>query len=559
MIVPRLIARWTARWKWGLGNKSARWQCLVGNCSTVETPWWAPLRAKPGCRENHTSRTLSEGAVREERKKKTGLRVHEKNENCYAQFGMKLRIASVLRNGAESDRAKGRGDFGCQQADCWLQTKVYPWEKVAECTKRRPKAVQIQYVTRRRNHFIKNVHKPFHFSTCHPSTIIQLSSGRHNGSIATVWNTSDVNEAFKNTIFEFVPSLTKTRKSTPQRGGHIFVYRRRRERLQGHKPCTMLHARPIGLIYWPARSSNFRGHLRAVTSLVSQTVYPLYPLSPTLGGVLSLSLPATIEITFGIRPNIATSHSCFLTVIMARTARKAKGRHSTKIQDPSEMEETRCRAAKRREISRRYYERCVSLPSGTTLRGLKTFLEASRDPGEKPSEDEREKSVKLYRRQWDPPKEARVTASDGGDDVSTNYGAAQSDERSTSPATAVAHAALTTMYRMSTILHGARVPLSLAEIEDIESSGSEASDASPTAEVVERRTRLAALKATQNARISAAAAMNGRPEAVADAWIDRERAARMKIHVETSPPVEVVHEYRASAGVENWLRHLSAE
>ncbi|KAJ7618265.1 hypothetical protein DFH06DRAFT_1342538 [Mycena polygramma] len=148
------------------------------------------------------------------------------------------------------------------------------------------------------------------------------------------------------------------------------------------------------------------------------------------------------------------------------------------------------------------------------------------------------------------------------DEASTTYDY-EAGERSTSPDTAVAHAALTTMYRMSTILHGTRVPLSLAEIDAYESSGSEASDASPAAAAAERRAelaaRLAAAKARRNARISAAAAKNGRPEAVADAWIEKERAARMKIHVETSAPVEVVHQYRGSAGVENWLRDVSAE
>ncbi|KAJ7678290.1 hypothetical protein DFH06DRAFT_1317071 [Mycena polygramma] len=213
---------------------------------------------------------------------------------------------------------------------------------------------------------------------------------------------------------------------------------------------------------------------------------------------------------------------------MARTVRKAKGRHKTKVQDQSELEETRRRAAKRRDISRRYYER---------------------------------QAVKVYRRQWDPPKEPRAAVSEG-DNASTTYGY-EAGERSTSPDTAVAHAALTTMYRMSTILHGARVPLSLAEIEGYESSGSEASDASPSAAAAERRAelaaRLAVLKATRNARIAAAAAKNGDFEAGADAWMDRERAARMKIHVETSAPIEVVHQYRGSAGVETWLRAVSAE
>ncbi|KAJ7603460.1 hypothetical protein DFH06DRAFT_1151897 [Mycena polygramma] len=144
-------------------------------------------------------------------------------------------------------------------------------------------------------------------------------------------------------------------------------------------------------------------------------------------------------------------------------------------------------------------------------------------------------AVKVYRRQWDPPKEPRAAVSEG-DDASTTYGY-EAGERSTSPDTAVAHAALTTMYRMSTILHGARVPLSLAEIEGYESSGAEASDASPSAAAAERRAelaaRLAVLKAARNARIAAAAAKNGDFEAGADAWMDRERAARMKIHVET--------------------------
>ncbi|KAJ7615094.1 hypothetical protein DFH06DRAFT_1146150 [Mycena polygramma] len=199
-------------------------------------------------------------------------------------------------------------------------------------------------------------------------------------------------------------------------------------------------------------------------------------------------------------------------------------RHKTKVQDASEMEETRRRAAKRREISRRYYER---------------------------------EAKKLYRRQWDPPKKAKAVACDDecdsedratsahlrtgsdGDDLSATCGRAdESVGRSSTPETAVAHAALTTMYRMSTILYGARVPLSLAEIDDYDSSTSEASDASPSAAVAERRAalavRLAAAKARRNARISAAAAKAGHGvDTDTDARIDMERAARMKIHVET--------------------------
>ncbi|KAJ6455630.1 hypothetical protein C8R47DRAFT_1228125 [Mycena vitilis] len=229
---------------------------------------------------------------------------------------------------------------------------------------------------------------------------------------------------------------------------------------------------------------------------------------------------------------------------MARTVRKAKGRHKTKVQDQSELEETRRRAAKRRDISRRYYERHPEIREKNRAKMR-----------------ERRQAVKVYRRQWDPPKEPRAAVSEG-DDASTSYDY-EAGERSTSPDTAVAHAALTTMYRMSTILHGARVPLSLAEIEGYESSGSEASDASPSAAAAERRAelaaRLAVLKAARNARIAAAAAKNGDFEAGADAWMDRERAARMKIHVETSAPIEAVHQYRGSAGVETWLRAVSAE
>ncbi|KAJ7838433.1 hypothetical protein B0H13DRAFT_1911823 [Mycena leptocephala] len=241
--------------------------------------------------------------------------------------------------------------------------------------------------------------------------------------------------------------------------------------------------------------------------------------------------------TTGIRePNICTLRLSHTLTDFTRNHfhGPSDAAHQRKAEDPKELEETCRRAAKRRETNKRYYE---------SLSGLFTraYIPYVRHPEVREKNRERMKAkreaVKLYQRQWDPPKKPRPLAiSDGygSDDPPPRSVGSESrsntlDEsggRSHTPNELVAHAALTTMYRMSTILHGARVPLGLAQIEAYQSSESQGSD-EPVEPTLERS---AARQALTVKRVA-----NRKPSQVAteEARLDRERAARMRIHVET--------------------------
>ncbi|KAJ7100990.1 hypothetical protein C8R43DRAFT_964002 [Mycena crocata] len=211
-------------------------------------------------------------------------------------------------------------------------------------------------------------------------------------------------------------------------------------------------------------------------------------------------------------------------------------------------------ARKRREASKRYYERHPEVRE-KNRRAMK----------------QRRMAKKEYRRQWDPPKgqaQATPQASSVEDDDWTDQPSyymipadklkldcsvftktTDDEEEEEKGQEAVAKTVLTQMYhRAETMPKDLKKPMSLAEIDAYQSSESEVSDeregtpCPPSREPVPRK-----------------ALMLDFAERREQAILDGERAARMRIHVQTSLPAEKIHEYRGTTAVSRWLSDLSGE
>ncbi|KAJ7983278.1 hypothetical protein DFH06DRAFT_1123277 [Mycena polygramma] len=297
---------------------------------------------------------------------------------------------------------------------------------------------------------------------------------------------------------------------------------------------------------------------------------PLMPLPPCI------LLPRGTPLTDGgrIRRYLACHHGHFewtMALTIARcpgsrranekgkgTVRNSRDYYNTNIDQPRhkkaedavELRDRERRAAKRREASRRYY---AAHPEVREKNRIKIA--------------ERRLAAKMYRRQWDPPKmPVRDRSSErdlsDGDELSSpsvhdQAKALSADERSSwsvdmtePPTEEIAHAALTAMYQKTaaTPTREPRVPLSLAAIEGYESSESgKIGHSALTRDWEDERVALA-LRLQEEAM--------SRHQNVEDARLEREKAARMRIHVETGPAPEALYEYRGSAGVASWLEGL---
>ncbi|KAJ7035427.1 hypothetical protein C8F04DRAFT_1182334 [Mycena alexandri] len=188
-------------------------------------------------------------------------------------------------------------------------------------------------------------------------------------------------------------------------------------------------------------------------------------------------------------------------------------------------EETKqkAKAAKRREKNRRYYAR---------------------------------KAKKIYRRQWDPPKQRQALL----DDETPSITPVSEDE-------AVAHAVLSTMPKENTTPITAKgngesttrkEPKGLAEIAAYESSRDDSSSHS-TADTLPGRRQFVYMTLA-NARAGIDEITRRRREAI-QSRIEAERSERMRIVVEsrrTYEEVLAIHQDRGSIEVEKWLQGVQA-
>ncbi|KAJ7983074.1 hypothetical protein DFH06DRAFT_1318533 [Mycena polygramma] len=212
---------------------------------------------------------------------------------------------------------------------------------------------------------------------------------------------------------------------------------------------------------------------------------------------------------------------------MARKRRKAR------VQQPD--------TEKRREANRRYYQSHPDIKEKNRARMA-----------------EKREEKKKYRRQWDPPKKLKAmnkrrptVRDDGSVAGSSQYSASTEDILKDE---AAAHAALSALYHRTRreleaiAAENRQEPKSLTEIAAYESSleGSESGQtAADNSEV-----RSPPIKPTVTKAKTATAAAS-------EAWLDAERAARMRIVVESGrswEAVERVYKLNGSVGVERWLR-----
>ncbi|KAJ7617534.1 hypothetical protein DFH06DRAFT_1342949 [Mycena polygramma] len=253
---------------------------------------------------------------------------------------------------------------------------------------------------------------------------------------------------------------------------------------------------------------------------------PVLPSSNTLLIAHRRPIPST---THRRRDSLATDQ-----LRMVPKVKRGKGRHK-KAEDAIQLREAQRKAEKRREASRRYY---AAHPEVREKNRIKIA--------------ERRLAAKIYRRQWDPPKAATKAWSerspshsdecdvdDRGTPPPTSDGAQPSScsAHQTNPrAEETAHAALRAMYRKNSEkdVNVERAPLSLAAIDTYESS---VSNSEGTRDWEGERVALA-LRLQEEA-IS-------RHATVEDARLDREKAARMRIHIETGPAAEELYEFRGS-------------
>ncbi|KAJ7863696.1 hypothetical protein B0H13DRAFT_1899468 [Mycena leptocephala] len=201
------------------------------------------------------------------------------------------------------------------------------------------------------------------------------------------------------------------------------------------------------------------------------------------------------------------------------------------------------KAAKQREANRRYYEMHPEIKEknrvSIAVRRIKTDTELKRE------------AKKKYRRQWDPPKKNCPAVCDE-DSLS-----AQMDKLELTRNETAAHAALSAMYRLSirgkdapaSAPDNRKEPKSLAEIAAYESSRDDSSQDNDTVNQSLPRKTLQMTKRNTEATLTL------------EARLDAERAARMRIVVESSRSFEAVasiHQERGSVGVEKWLRGIQA-
>ncbi|KAJ7661888.1 hypothetical protein DFH06DRAFT_1325214 [Mycena polygramma] len=205
-------------------------------------------------------------------------------------------------------------------------------------------------------------------------------------------------------------------------------------------------------------------------------------------------------------------------------------------------------ASRRREANRRYYKTHPDIREKNRARNA-----------------ERRLAKKIYRRQWDPPKQPPPT-----DDSPSECEPASQD--GILEVETAAHAALSAMYLLRVRSNNAREinaapaaspmkePKSLAEIAAYESSQEESSSSATDDRIRARRpSSLATTRRPSSLDTSDARAPrvhnNLEPDDRENALLEAERAARMRVVVESErswEAIEALHEERASLGVEEW-------
>ncbi|KAJ7916475.1 hypothetical protein B0H13DRAFT_1871102 [Mycena leptocephala] len=200
------------------------------------------------------------------------------------------------------------------------------------------------------------------------------------------------------------------------------------------------------------------------------------------------------------------------------------------------VQQNNVKASKRREVNRKYYEMHPEIKERNRAR-IAARWEAK----------------KKYRRQWDPPRKKRLAVrGDGslGEDT---------EELEMMRNETAAHAALSAMYRLNIHEKAAgppapdkrKEPKSLAEIEAYKSSRDDSSHGTVNEAPAPRVTTLQT--ATTNRNADAMLTL--------EAHLDAERAARMRIVVESSRSFEAVasiHQERGSVEVQKWLQGIEA-